>query len=128
VARILKPGGRFLWREPVSDFWLWRALRAVVYRLSPTLDHATERPLLYDETVPCLEAAGFELRTWRTLGFLGFCVLMNSDVLVANRLLRFVPGIRTLARVAFACDELCLRLPGMGRAGLQLVGEARKPG
>ena len=127
VARILRPGGRFLWREPVSDFWLWRALRSVVYRVSPTLDAESERPLLHRETAPVLEAAGLELRTWRTLGFLGFCLLMNSDVLVANRLLRFVPGIQALARAAARFDELCVRLPGMGRAGVQLVGEAVKP-
>lgn len=127
VERILRPGGRFLWREPVSDFWLWRALRAVVYRLSPSLDADSERPLLYDETAPVLAAAGLELRTWRTLGFLGFCVLMNSDVLVLNRLFRFIPGIRSLARAAARFDELCVRLPGMGRAGVQLVGEAVKP-
>src|SRR5262249_61704196 len=29
VARILKPGGHFYFREPVSDFVLWRAIRAV---------------------------------------------------------------------------------------------------
>jgi SAM-dependent methyltransferase len=128
VARILRPGGRFLWREPVSDFWLWRALRAVVYRLSPTLDADNERPLLFEETAPVLEAAGLELRTWRTLGFLGFCLLMNSDVLVVNRLFRFLPGVRALARAAARFDELCVRLPGMSRAGVQLVGEAVKPG
>jgi SAM-dependent methyltransferase len=128
VARVLRPGGRFLWREPVSDFWPWRALRAMVYRLSPTLDADHERPLLHDETAPVLAAAGLELRTWRTLGFLGFCVLMNSDVLVLNRLFRFLPGVRALARAAARLDEWCLRLPGMERAGVQLVGEARKPG
>jgi SAM-dependent methyltransferase len=127
VARILRPGGRFLWREPVSDFWLWRALRAVVYRVSPTLDADHERPLLYRETAPVLESAGLALRTWRTLGFLGFCVLMNSDVLVLNRVFRFVPGIRTLARAAARFDDLCVRLPGMGRCGVQLVGEAVAP-
>jgi SAM-dependent methyltransferase len=128
VARVLRPGGRFLWREPVSDFFLWRLLRALVYRLSPALDAATERPLLLRETAPPLERAGLELETWRSCGFLGFCVLMNSDVLVVNRLLRFVPGIRQLARVAARFDEACLRLPGLGRAGLQVVGCARKPG
>jgi SAM-dependent methyltransferase len=92
VARILRPGGRFVWREPVSDFPLWRALRAVVYRLSPALDHATERPLLRRETEPPLREAGLEPRGWRTCGFLGFCLLMNSDVLVWNRALRFLPG------------------------------------
>jgi ubiquinone/menaquinone biosynthesis C-methylase UbiE len=127
VARILKPGGRFLWREPVSDFWLWRALRAVVYRWSPALDHETERPLLARETLPPLADAGLELETWRTCGFLGFCVLMNSDVLVANRLLRFVPGIRGLTRAFTRFDEACLRVPGMAGAGVQVAGCALKP-
>src|SRR5215471_6997679 len=74
VARILRPGGRFYFREPVSDFLLWRALRGVVYRLSPTLDHVTERPLLYRETEPVLRGSGLALTTWRTAGFFGFCL------------------------------------------------------
>ncbi len=126
VSRILRPGGRFLWREPVSDFLLWRWLRAVIYRLSPALDHRTERPLRYDETEAPLREAGLTLRSWRTCGFLGFCALMNSDVLVVNRLLRFVPGIRAIARLAAHFDAWCLRLPGLSRAGLQVVGCACK--
>jgi len=127
VARILKPGGRFLWREPVSDFLPWRLLRALIYRCSSALDHETERPLLYDETAPPLERAGLALRAWRTCGFLGFCLLMNSDVLVVNRPLRFVPGIRRLAAWAARMDEWCIHLPGLSGAGLQVVGCAVKP-
>ena len=73
VARILKPGGRFIFREPVSDFWLWRALRAVIYKVSPMLNHDTERPLRYHETVPVMERAGLrpiQYRSHRTPGFL----------------------------------------------------------
>jgi ubiquinone/menaquinone biosynthesis C-methylase UbiE len=58
VARIMKPAARFYYREPVSDFFLWRAIRSIVRRLSPILDHATERPLLYRETIPVITAAG----------------------------------------------------------------------
>ena len=126
VARILKPDGRFYFREPVSDFALWRWLRAVVYRLSPMLDHETERPLLYRETAPLLEAAGLSLEHWTTHGFFGFCLFMNSDVLVVNRLLRFVPGIRCIARLATRVDAACLSLPFLRHAGLQVVGAARK--
>lgn len=125
--RILKPGGSFIWREPVSDFWLWRALRAIVYRLSPILDHDTERPLTYDETVPVLEQAGFTLDSWRTCGFIGFCLLMNSDVLYFNRLFRFIPGIRAITVGFTRFDRWCTRLPGLRRAGLQVVGKATKP-
>src|SRR5207237_92271 len=98
VARVLKPGGRFIFRERVSDFLLWRGLRAMIYRLSPLLDHETEHPLLYRETAPVLEQAGLTLKRWSTHGLVGFCLLMNSDVLVFNRLFRFVPGIRAITR------------------------------
>jgi SAM-dependent methyltransferase len=127
ISRILKPGGFFYFREPVSDFLLWRAIRAAVYRLSPALDHETERPLLYEETVPVLDRAGLNCTSWSTHGFLGFCFFMNSDVLVFNRLFRFVPGIRAITRWATRLDEWTVSLPGLRRAGLQVVGVARKP-
>ncbi len=127
IHRILKPGGRFYWREPVSDFFLWRWLRTIIYRLSPALDHETERPLLYEETVPVLKKVGLELQRWETCGFAGFCLFMNSDVLVFNRAFKYVPGIRGITRAFTRLDELTLRLPGMARAGLQVIGVARKP-
>jgi SAM-dependent methyltransferase len=127
INRILKPGGRFIWREPVSDFWLWRLLRAVIYRASPMLDHATERPLLYRETVPVLQSVGMVTETWRTVGFLGFCLFMNSDVLYFNRFFRFVPSIRAITRAFIALDDLICRLPGLRMAGLIVVGSAQKP-
>ena len=127
VFKILKPGGTYVWREPVNDFWLWRILRAIVYRLSPILDHETERPLTWDETVPLLEETGFEVQQWRTCGFLGFCIFMNSDVLFFNRLFRFIPGIRRITRIAARFDDWCTNLPGLRRSGLQVVGKAMKP-
>jgi SAM-dependent methyltransferase len=127
VFRVLRRGGRFYFREPVSDLWLWRLLRALVYRLSPALDAQTERPLQFGETAPALKRAGLDLEVWKTHGFLGFCLFMNSDVLVVNRLLRFVPGIRTLTRLAAQLDERMLALPALSGKGLQVVGVARKP-
>jgi len=44
------------------------------------LNHATERPLLYEETVPLLEHAGLRSIRYQTHGFFGFCLFMNSDV------------------------------------------------
>jgi ubiquinone/menaquinone biosynthesis C-methylase UbiE len=126
VARILKPGGRFYWREPVSDFFLWRALRAVIYRVSPALDHQTERPLLKKETQPPLLQAGLTPTFWRTYGFFGFCLFMNSDVLVFNRLFRFIPGIRAITRLATRLDDWTTRMPGFKEAGLQVIGVAEK--
>ena len=127
VFRILKPGGRFYFREPLSDFFLWRWIRAVIYRISPALDSETERPLLWDETVPVLERAGFEVNVWQSCGFLGFCFFMNSDVLVFNRLFRFIPGIRLLTRIWTRIDDLTGKIPGLRGSGLQVVGVAEKP-
>lgn len=126
VARVLKPGGRFYFREPANDFILWRVIRSVVYRMSSGLDHETEAPLRYRDTLDTLNRAGLRLETWNTHGFFGFCLFMNSDILVFNRLFRFVPGIRTLTRWSTCLDEWIVSLPGLGRAGLQVVGCATR--
>ena len=127
VFRILKPGGKLLYREPVSDFALWRGLRALIYRLSPMLDHATERPLIYSETVPVLERVGLRSEHYRTHGLFGFCLFMNSDVLFFNRVFRFIPGICAIARYSARFDEAMLAIPGLRHMGLQVVGVATKP-
>jgi len=127
VFRILKPGGRFYFREPVSDFFLWRWLRSIIYAVSPALDSETERPLIWEETVPLLKKSGFGLTTWKTYGFLGFCFFMNSDVLVFNRAFSIIPGIRLITKLATYVDDLTMRIPGFSRAGLQVIGVAEKP-
>lgn len=126
VSRVLIPGGRFIFREPVSDFFLWKLLRDVVYRVSPSLDHETERPLRYDETAPFLEQAGLRLEFWRTYGFLGFCIFMNSDILVFNRLFRFIPGISGLVTLVARMDEWIIRTISPKTLGLQVIGVATK--
>jgi len=126
IARVLKPGGRFLYREPVSDFFLWRALRSVIYRFSPMLNDGTERPLLYEETIPLLERAGLHSLRYRTHGLIGFCLFMNSDVLIFNRLFRFIPGIRSITRASARMDESLLARRALRRAGLQVIGVAQK--
>jgi ubiquinone/menaquinone biosynthesis C-methylase UbiE len=124
IARVLKPGGRFIFREPVSDLFLWRWIRTIIYRISPVLDHRSEHPLLSCETVPPLRQAGFDVEHWSTHGFIGFCIFMNSDVLFFNRIFRLIPGITAVARVAARLDKWTLRLPGLSQAGLQAVGVA----
>lgn len=126
IARILRPGGALVWREPVNDFALWRWIRTVVYWAAPGLDAETESPLTYADTRLRLAEAGLQLELWRPCGFLGFCLLMNSDVLVVNRLLRFLPGIRRMARAAAAMDDWITSQPRLGTVALQVVGVARK--
>jgi ubiquinone/menaquinone biosynthesis C-methylase UbiE len=126
VFRVLKPDGRFVFREPVSDFFLWQWLRAVIYRLSPMLDENTERPLRWKETVPLLERVGFELKSWRTYGWLGFCLFMNSDVLYFNRAFRWIPGIRIITRLFIALDDWVTSTKAFQKWGLQVIAEAIK--
>ena len=78
--------------------------------------------------MPVLERCGLRCESWSTHGFLGFCVFMNSDVLVFNRMFRFIPGIRQITRLATRLDRWTVARPGLGRAGLQVVGVAVKPG
>jgi ubiquinone/menaquinone biosynthesis C-methylase UbiE len=127
VHRILKPGGCFYFREPVNDFVLWRWLRSAIYRLSPALDHETERPLQRMETITELTRAGLSCHHYRTHGFLGFCLFMNSDVLVFNRLFQYVPGIRAITRAAARFDHWITERPGLHHIGLQVIGSAVKP-
>jgi ubiquinone/menaquinone biosynthesis C-methylase UbiE len=109
IFRVLKPGGRFYFREPVSDFFIWRWIRAMIYAISPSLDSETERPLLWKETVPILRKVGFLLKSWKTCGFIGFCFFMNSDVLIFNKGFRFIPGIRSITRFSSKIDEFILK-------------------
>lgn len=127
IMRILKPGGRFIFREPVDDFFLWRWVRNVIYRLAPALDFDTEAPLRKASTVAQLERGGFKVEGWKTYGFFGFCLFMNSDVLVFNRLFRYLPGIRFITRLSAKIDGLITGLPSMGGNGLIVIGSARKP-
>jgi SAM-dependent methyltransferase len=126
VHRILKPNGRFIWREPVDDFALWRGIRRIIYRNSPTLQEDTEHPLRFVDTQRQLERAGFTLDVWRPMGFLGYCFLMNSDVMRINRVWRFVPGASALTRAATRFDEWCLKIPGLTRGGALVVGLASR--
>jgi SAM-dependent methyltransferase len=126
VSRILKPNGRFYFHEPVDDFWLWRLIRRLVYRLSPALDHTTEAPLRKASTCRDLAAAGLRPVAWRTRGLIGFCLFMNSDILIFNRAFRYVPGIRGITRAACRLDDWLSRRGGLRTAGLIAIGAAEK--
>jgi SAM-dependent methyltransferase len=126
LARILRPGGRLIFREPVDDFFVWRTIRAVIYRTAASLHADTEHPIRYRATVDALARAGFALTDWRTYGFAAYGFLMNSDVLPINRLWQYVPGVRSLTRAAARVDDLALRLPGLSGAGVIAIGAAAK--
>lgn len=128
IYRILKPGGRLIWREPVDDFFAWRWMRNIIYRISPALDHLTEHPLRYQSTYNQLTQANLKLIEWKTYGFIGYMLFMNSDIIFPLRLLRHVPNVERFVRRVARFDDWLLSLPGMHNRGVQVIGVAQKPG
>jgi ubiquinone/menaquinone biosynthesis C-methylase UbiE len=126
IARVLKPGGGLYFREPCDDFFLWRWMRVVIYRIAPALDHETEAPLRQRETIDELRAAGFSEIKWKTFGFIGFCLFMNSDVLWFNGLFRYLPLIRPITRFFIAVDHFLAATRIFSNAGTIAIGAAIK--
>ncbi len=126
ISRVLKPGGRLYFYEPADDFWLWRLIRKAVYRLSPALDHMSEQPLRKSATFTELAAAGLRPTAWNTRGLIGFCLFMNSDILVINRAFRFIPGIRAITRAACRMDDWLIRGRLLRNCGLIVLGRAER--
>lgn len=127
IYKMLKPGCNFYWREPVSDNILWKSLRYIIYRLSTSLDYKTEHPLEYKKTKEQMESCGLKLKLWHMCGFLGFFLFMNSNILVVNRLFRFLPGIRSFVKIMTKIDEYILKLKNLSNLGCLVIGVAQKP-
>jgi SAM-dependent methyltransferase len=126
VYRILKPGGRFVFREPASDWFFWKFLRKIIYRLSSGLDHKTEAPLTFNETVPLLENSGFSDILYMNYTFLGFVLFMNADVLKVNKIFKYIPGIKKIVKQIAKFDDFFVNIKMFKRLGLQVIGIAHK--
>ena len=90
------------------------------------LDEKTEKPLRYFETKKQLLDNGFKLEKWDTLGFFGFCLFMNSDVLFINRFFRFIPKIRSVVNFFINIDNYITNLNFFKKKGLIVIGYAKK--
>jgi ubiquinone/menaquinone biosynthesis C-methylase UbiE len=126
VYRILKPGGRFVFREPASDWFFWKFLRKIIYRLSSGLDHKTEAPLTFNETVPPLKSLGFSNILYMNYTFLGFILFMNADILKINKLFKYIPGIKKIVKQIARFDDFFVNIKMFKRLGLQVIGVAHK--
>ena len=126
VNRVLKSDGIFLWRDPVDDFIIWRFIRKIIYKISPLLDEKTEEPLRFNITKTQLSQNGLKLQKWNTIGFFGFCLFMNSDVLLFNKIFRKIPKIRSIVKGFTKIDEFITNLSFMKNRGLIVIGMAKK--
>ena len=126
ISRVLKKGGVLVFREPVDDFFLWRALRKIIYLVSPKLDLSTEQPVRRNRMIPELAQSGLQIQNWETKGFIGCALVMNSDILIFNRFLRFVPGIKVVVNKLVHFDEKLSKTKLLKGKGIQVLGLAKK--
>ena len=126
ISRVLTKGGCLVFRKPVDNFFLWRALRKIIYHVPPILDLATEQLVRRNRLLPELAKSGLEIQKWETKGFFGCALVMNSNILIFNRFLRFVPGIKVVVDKLVQFDEKLSKTKLFKGKGIQLLGLAKK--
>ena len=115
-----------MFRKPVDNFFLWRDLRKIIYHVPPKLDLATEQLVRRNRLLPELAKSGLEIQKWETKGFFGCALVMNSNILIFNRFLRFVPGIKVVVDKLVQFDEKLSKTKLFKGKGIQLLGLAKK--
>ena len=100
-------------------------IRKIIYKFSPLLDEKTEEPLRFNSTKKQLSRNGLDLKKWETVGFFGYCLFMNSDVLFFNRFFSKIPKIRTIVKMFIQIDEFITNLNFMKNRGLIVIGMAK---
>ena len=98
----------------------------LIYKFSPLLDEKTEEPLRFFQTKNQLYQNGLKIKKWQTVGFFGFCLFMNSDVLIFNRVFRKIPKIRKIVNFFTMFDDFVTNLKLMKKRGLIVIGTAKK--
>lgn len=126
VSRVLKTGGKFVWIDPVSDFPLWKMIRKFIYSRSVHFDPKNEAPLEKDIFIDDLKPSQLELNSWKYVGFLGFILFMNPEILKFNKAFKYIPGIKYIVRFVIRLDSLILKIPFLSSMGLQVCGVAKK--
>ncbi|MDW6020957.1 class I SAM-dependent methyltransferase [Mesorhizobium sp. BAC0120] len=105
VARMLRPGGRFLMMEPSEDFFL-SAVRRIWYKKDRWFEAETEAALVHDE-LSRQAAPYFVPERVLHVGGPAFYLILNS--LVTRVPLKLKPRI---APPLFAAESLYNKLPG----------------
>jgi SAM-dependent methyltransferase len=112
VHRVLKPGGRAIFQEPVRNSAVVRFLRALIPYRAPDIS-PYERPLTDEE----LRAFAQPFASFRSRAF----------ALPLVRLVEIVPALKGYVAAAYRADAALLRaLPPLGRyAGIRVITVTR---
>lgn len=126
ISRVLITGGSFYFIEPLDDFVLWRCIRKVIYKFSPALDEKNEHPIRRREVNGYLEKFNLKCEEWKTLGFFGFALLMNSDILKFNHLFEILPFRSLLVKFLIGIDKIFSKLPFFKSNGMVAISKYKK--
>ena len=80
IATVMNKDGYLVFQEPFDDFWLWRAIRFVVYRVSNLLAKESELPLRFHQTENILKSVELEVDNVKPVGLASFLLLGNPDI------------------------------------------------
>ena len=121
--QILRPGGRLIISEPCNDNRLFHLARWVLYKLSPHFEEGDEG-FRRTQMIRLYEEAGFEVKSIRRYGFLGYIFSAFPDLVPWTRL---IPGNVLLTRFFIAFDRVLCKIPLLRLLAFQLIVVGEKP-
>jgi SAM-dependent methyltransferase len=121
-CNALRPGGLLIISEPCNDNPLFRAARAVLYKLSPYFEPG-DQGFTRRQIISLYEQAGFEVIGIKRYGFLGYTFSAFPDLVPITK---YVPGNVLLTKLFIHFDRVLCRLPLLSLLAFQIVVVGRK--
>ena len=107
LYRVLKPGGQFIFSEPVNISWPVTLVRTWLYNKTNIFEPDEERGLTVAEIKNVCEQAGFIDLSWEPFGHLAYIMIGNTDFFT------FFSGIRhpSFIKALIQFDEWSRKVP-----------------
>lgn len=126
VRRILKDDGYFVFLEPCDDFFLLRVLRRLIYIISPQLDAKNEKALTTRQVSNLAKQTGFNVVEIKQIGYVGYGILYNNDVLPFFKKLKHFKNIEKISNAICSLDRRLSDTPLLKKTGLVLKAKLQK--
>lgn len=107
LYRVLKPGGQFIFSDPINESLPVRLVRTFLYTKTTTFEPDEERGLTVKEVRGLCDKAGFVDFEWEFVGHLAYIMIGNTDFF------RWFAGIRNprLIEALIQFDEVSRKIP-----------------